>query len=175
MWPHHLPWASPSCNKRTSSQLDSSPIFYTLSGTWHLFEPQVLWGGRNSFVLYDNSLCLLYCVAGSSQEFTTSLWPQQPGWRRQGGGRERGMGLLYPKRATSWHSIPFVFHTPLTIGCSYRHYSIASLISGVDRLEIINSATLEAQRRAAGKCCIYPDSACTERKRSGTISLVKIH
>ena len=37
-------------------------------------------------------------------------------------------------------TIPFVFHIPLTIGCSNRHFSIASLISGVDRLEVINSA-----------------------------------
>ena len=39
---------------------------------------------------------------------------------------------------------------PLTIGCSYRHF-IASLISGVDRLEVINSAVNKALLRAAGK------------------------
>ena len=38
-------------------------------------------------------------VAGSSQEFTMSLWPQQPSWRRQGGGKERRMGLAIPKEA----------------------------------------------------------------------------
>ena len=48
-------------------------------------------------------------------------------------------------------SIPFVFHIPLTIGCSYRHFSIASLIPGVDRLEVINSAVTQALLRAAGK------------------------
>ena len=41
-------------------------------------------------------------------------------------------------------SIPFVFHIPLTIWCSYRHFSIASLISGVDRLDVINSAVHQA-------------------------------
>jgi hypothetical protein len=33
-----------------------------------------------------------------------------------------------------------------------RYFSIASLILGVDRLEVLNSAMLEAQLRAAGKC-----------------------
>ena len=48
-------------------------------------------------------------------------------------------------------SIPFVFHIPWTIGCSYSHFSISSLISGLDRLEVINSAVLQALLRAARK------------------------
>ena len=44
-------------------------------------------------------------------------------------------------------SIPFVFHLPLTIGCCYRHL--------VDRLEVINSAVLQALLLAnAVKCCL---------------------
>ena len=43
-------------------------------------------------------------------------------------------------------SIPFVFDIPLTIGCSYRHFSIASLISGVDRFEVINRAVPQCNR-----------------------------
>ena len=48
-------------------------------------------------------------------------------------------------------STPFVFHIPSTIECTYKHYSIASLISGVDRLEVINRAVFQVLRRAAGK------------------------
>ena len=48
-------------------------------------------------------------------------------------------------------SIPFVFRIPLSIGCSCRHFTIASLISGVDRLEVINSTVLQALLRAAVK------------------------
>ena len=48
-------------------------------------------------------------------------------------------------------SIPFVCHIPLTIGCSNRYFSIASVISRVDRLEVINSPVLPALLRAAGK------------------------
>ena len=34
-------------------------------------------------------------------------------------------------------SIPFEFHITLTFGYYYRHDSIASLISGVDRLNLL--------------------------------------
>ena len=86
MWPYCLPWVSQNGTKRTSSLRDSSPIFYTFSRTWMLFGPQVLWGGRNSFVLSmkTHSLALYFGYEEMvSSRNVQPLWPQQPRCRRQ--------------------------------------------------------------------------------------------
>ena len=75
------------------------------------------------------------------------------------GGSVQHESLVFPGKKFSdvviiglFLSIPFVFHVPLTIGCSNRYFSIASLISGVDWLEVIK--VIKELLANAVKCCL---------------------
>ena len=71
------------------------------------------------------------------------LWPQQPSWRRQGGGRERGMGLLFLKRSTSWHryisDLLNTFRKTVTCYSDLSTYSINILIVALARNKLTRS------------------------------------
>jgi hypothetical protein len=69
--------------------------------------------------LWKLTLPLIRCghVAGSSQEFQTSLWPQKPSWRRQG----EGMGLVIPNEGNVMTYPPLVVWILFVLQVTNQH------------------------------------------------------